>query len=83
VTHHTTTGNVTLPADETGLGRASVVLVCQVMALDRSFFDELVTSLTTSARRKVDAGLRLALGLGWSSVARAAQVSVLLRQGTL
>jgi mRNA interferase MazF len=57
-------GNVTLPAAETGLDRASVVLVCQVMPLDRSFFEELVSALTTSARRKVDAGLRLALGLG-------------------
>ena len=57
-------GNVTLPAGESGLERASVVLVCQVMALDRNVFHELVSTLSTSARRKVDVGLRLALGLG-------------------
>lgn len=56
-------GNVTLRAGETGLDRPSVVLVCQVMALDRGFFDELVGSLAAAARRKVDVGLRLALGL--------------------
>ncbi|MBI4950528.1 MAG: type II toxin-antitoxin system PemK/MazF family toxin [Myxococcales bacterium] len=56
-------GNVTLPASATGLDRASVVLVCQVLALDRCFFDELVCALANSSRRKVEAGLRLALGL--------------------
>jgi mRNA interferase MazF len=56
-------GTVALPASETGLGRESVVLVCQVVALDRGLFDELVGSVGSSARRKVDAGLRLALGL--------------------
>ena len=57
-------GNVTLSAHETSLDRESVVLVCQVMALDRGFFDELVGSLGSSARRRLDTGLRLVLGLG-------------------
>jgi mRNA interferase MazF len=56
-------GNVALPSSETGLERNSVVLVCQLMALDKVFFDELVGSLSAAARRKIDSGLKLALGL--------------------
>lgn len=56
-------GNVALPSSETGLGRASVVLVCQIVALDKAFLDQLVGSLSAGARRKVDRGLELALGL--------------------
>jgi mRNA interferase MazF len=56
-------GNVPLPPSETSLDRGSVALVCQLMALDKTFFDELAGSLSASARRKVDAGLKLVLGL--------------------
>jgi len=56
-------GNALLSPSETGLDRASVVLVCQVMTLDEGFFGELVGSLSGRARRRVDRGLALALGL--------------------
>lgn len=56
-------GNVSLSRRETGLDRESVVLVCQVMTLDQDFLDELAGSLSTRARRRVDRGLALALGL--------------------
>lgn len=56
-------GNVLLPTSETGLDRASVALVCQIMTLDKVFFDELAGSLSSRARRRVDRGLALALAL--------------------
>jgi len=56
-------GNVALAPSETGLDRPSVALVCQLMALDKIFFDEVVGSLSAAARRKVDSGLKVALGL--------------------
>ena len=56
-------GNVLLPPGETGLARESVVLVCQIMTLDRELFDELASSLSARAQRLVDRGLSLALGL--------------------
>ncbi|MBI4699931.1 MAG: type II toxin-antitoxin system PemK/MazF family toxin [Deltaproteobacteria bacterium] len=57
-------GNVTLAPRDTGLGRPSVALVCQVMTVDRAWLAQLVGTLSTRARRAVDAGLRLALSLG-------------------
>lgn len=56
-------GNVLLSAEETGLDRPSVALVCQVISLDEGLFDELVSSISTRAQRLVDRGLMLALGL--------------------
>lgn len=56
-------GNVLLPARETGLDKPSVALVCQVITLDESFFAEIVGSIGAGARRRVDRGLALALGL--------------------
>lgn len=56
-------GNVVLSPSESGLDRESVALVCQVMALDKAYFDEIVGSLSRRARNAVDAGLRLALAL--------------------
>jgi mRNA interferase MazF len=56
-------GNVLLPPAETGLDRPSVALVCQVMTLDKDYFDEIVGSLSRRARRAVDTGLKLALAL--------------------
>jgi len=56
-------GNVRLSRRETGLDRESVALVCQVMTLDEDFLDELVGSLSARARRRVDRGLAVALGL--------------------
>ncbi len=57
-------GNVLLQPRETGLDRASVVLVRQVMTLDAAHFDRIVGSLSPRARKTVDAGLKLALALG-------------------
>lgn len=48
---------------ETGLDRESVALVCQVMTLDKDYLDGLVGSLTLRARRRIDLGLALTLGL--------------------
>jgi mRNA interferase MazF len=56
-------GNVLLAPAETGLDRESVALVCQVMTLDKDFLDELVGSLSGRARRRIDLGLALTLGL--------------------
>jgi mRNA interferase MazF len=56
-------GNVFLEADETGLSRSSVALVCQVMTIDKAWITESVGHLPGRSLRKVDLGLRLALGL--------------------
>ncbi len=56
-------GNVLLSPEETGLDRASVALVCQVMTLHKDSLDELVGSLSARARRRIDHGLALTLGL--------------------
>jgi mRNA interferase MazF len=56
-------GNVLLPPSETGLDRPSVALVCQIMTLDKRYFDAIVGSLSRRARRAVAAGLKLALAL--------------------
>jgi mRNA interferase MazF len=57
-------GNVLLTRQVTSLPRESVALVCQVMTLDKEFFDERVAPLPPRLMRSVDAGLRLALSLG-------------------
>ena len=56
-------GNVLLREADTGLPRPSVAQVCQVVAVDKAFLDDLVGSLSRRAMNAVDAGLRLALGL--------------------
>jgi mRNA interferase MazF len=56
-------GNVLLGASDSGLGRDSVALVCQVTTLDKSFLDQQVSVLSLRQRRLVDDGLRLALDL--------------------
>ena len=57
-------GNVELSARETGLPRPSVALVCQVVTVDKSLFEQRVGSLSRRKLSEVDRGLRLALGLG-------------------
>lgn len=57
-------GNLLLRAEETGLDRESVALVCQVMTLDESFLDEHVGGLPSRVRAQLDRGLKIALGLG-------------------
>lgn len=56
-------GNVELEAGDTGLRAASVALVCQVTTADRSWLSERAGALPRRAMQKIDAGLRLALGL--------------------
>jgi mRNA-degrading endonuclease toxin of MazEF toxin-antitoxin module len=56
-------GNVEITAAQSGLPERSVVLVCQVMAVDKSLFSEQQGSLSRRIMEKVDQGLTLALGL--------------------
>ncbi len=56
-------GNVVLEARDTGLPRAAVALVCQVMIIDKTWLLDRAGMLPKRATRKVDAGLELALGL--------------------
>jgi mRNA interferase MazF len=56
-------GNVRLQRTESGLARASVVNVSQVVTLDRGLLTQRIRSLPASALHKVDEGLRLVLGL--------------------
>ncbi len=57
-------GNVFLQSDDTGLKQDSVALVCQVMTVDKNQLLEQKGTLSGRAKRKIDLGLRLALGLG-------------------
>lgn len=56
-------GNVLLSAADSGLSRDSVVLVCQVMTVDKDFLTELVGTVPRRALQSIDDGLRLALDL--------------------
>jgi mRNA interferase MazF len=56
-------GNVRLPRRSSGLGKASVVNVSQLMTLDRRFLTERLKALPGAAVERVDQGMRLALGL--------------------
>ena len=56
-------GNVLLRSGDSGLSRDSVVLVCQVMTVDRNYLTELVGAVPRRALSLIDDGLRLALDL--------------------
>src|SRR5207253_8674705 len=56
-------GNVLLNVRETGLRRASVANVSQVLTLDKSFLQARIRSLPAQRVEEIDAGLRLALAL--------------------
>jgi mRNA interferase MazF len=56
-------GNVRLPRRSSGLGKASVVNVSQLMTLDRRFLTERLKALPNAAVERVDQGMRLVLGL--------------------
>ncbi len=56
-------GNSRLPPRATGLAKASVVNVSQLITLDRRFLSERLKALKGSAMERVDQGLRLVLGL--------------------
>ena len=56
-------GNVRLPPAESGLAKASVVNVSQLLAVDRGYVTQRVAALPMAAMNRVDEGLRLALNL--------------------
>lgn len=56
-------GNVLLSEDESGLTRDSVINVSQILTVDKSFLTEQVSVLRADVMARVDAGLRLVLGL--------------------
>jgi mRNA interferase MazF len=56
-------GNVKLDSKSTGLKQPSVVLVCQLMTVDKSLFEACVGTLTKRQLQEMDAGLALALSL--------------------
>ena len=56
-------GNVLLEAKQTGLSKASVANVSQLITLDESFLAERAGKLSPAAMNHVDDGLRLVLAL--------------------
>ena len=56
-------GNVRVPARSSGLKKASVVNVSQVITVDKSFLAERVGKLNTQQLSAVEDGLRLILGV--------------------
>jgi mRNA interferase MazF len=60
-------GNVLLEPRDTGLARPSVALVCQVMTIDKTLLSEHASSLARRVMKRLDDGLRLALGLSTRS----------------
>jgi mRNA interferase MazF len=56
-------GNVRVGKADSGLAKPSVVNVSQLFTLDRTLLVERLRALPADAMRRVDEGLRLALGL--------------------
>jgi mRNA interferase MazF len=56
-------GNVRLVRSDSGLSKASVVNVSQLLTLDRSLLSSRVKTLSSNTMQLVSEGLRLALGL--------------------
>ena len=56
-------GNVRIPARASGLKKASVVNVSQVITVDKSFLRGCVGSVKANYMREVEDGLRLVLGV--------------------
>lgn len=56
-------GNLLLSQDELGLPRESVINVSQILTVDKSFLVEQVSVLRADLMTRVDAGLKLVLGL--------------------
>jgi len=59
----TAPGNVLLPASDSGLPLDSVINVSQLITLDKLLLTEYVSSLPAHLMTKVEAGLRLVIGL--------------------
>jgi mRNA interferase MazF len=56
-------GNILLTPSDSGLERPSVVLVCQVVTVDKDLLTECTARLPRRVMSRVDDGLRLALDL--------------------
>jgi mRNA interferase MazF len=56
-------GNVRISKSVSGLGKASVINVSQVLTLDRDYLTTRVKALPTNALNEVNSGLGLCLGL--------------------
>ncbi len=56
-------GNVRVGKADSGLAKSSVVNVSQILTLDRALLVDRVRALPADAMRRVDEGLRLAMGL--------------------
>jgi len=56
-------GNVKITKRESGLGKASVVNVSQVLTLERTLLTEQVRRLSEKRMLEIDQGLRVVLGL--------------------
>jgi mRNA interferase MazF len=56
-------GNVLLLASESNLPRDSVINVSQIVTLDKTVLDELVSSLSERTMQAVDEGIRLVLDM--------------------
>lgn len=56
-------GNVRISRQDSGLNRASVVNVSQLLTLDRSVLNQRVRVLSAENMQGIDEGLRLVLGL--------------------
>ena len=56
-------GNVRIPARASGLKRASIVNVSQIITVDKSFLAARVSTLKAEYMREVDDGLRLIFGI--------------------
>jgi mRNA interferase MazF len=56
-------GNVKIAKQDSGLGKASVVNVSQVLTLDRTLLTEQIRRLSDKKMVEIDQGLRAVLGL--------------------
>jgi len=56
-------GNVRINKSVSGLGKASVINVSQVLTLDRNYLTRRVKSLPTKVLSQINSGLSLCLGL--------------------
>ncbi|MGB7906192.1 MAG: type II toxin-antitoxin system PemK/MazF family toxin [Steroidobacteraceae bacterium] len=56
-------GNVRLGRNDSGLSKASVVNVSQIVTLDRNVLTQRIRAVPGTTLRNVDEGLRLVLGL--------------------
>ncbi len=56
-------GNILLEKSDSGLPRDSVINVSQILTVDKSFLTEQVSQLPREIMARVEAGLKLALGL--------------------